>query len=67
MVCPGSARCVDGQATCFDEFPCDLNEGFVCASEYDDLLNKLKQLARQHDELASEYVALREMRLEQKN
>lgn len=66
-VCPDLARCIDDQATCFDEYPCDPDEGFVCASEYDDMLNKLQQVAAQHDELASENVALREKRLEQKN
>ena len=66
-VCPGSAKCIDDHATCFDEYPCDLSEGFVCASEYDDILNRLKQVARQHDELALENVALRERRLEQRN
>lgn len=66
-LCPGSTRCVSDRATCFDEYPCDLSEGFVCASEYDDILNKLKQVAREHDELASENVALRARRLEQRN
>ena len=67
QVCPGSARCVGDHATCFDEYPCGPGEGFVCASEYDDMLSKLKQVAAQHDELAAENVALREKRLEQKN
>ena len=66
-VCPGSAKCVDDRATCFDEYPCDISEGFVCASKYDDVLDDLKQAVKLHDELASENVALRERRLEQKN
>ena len=66
-VCPGSTRCVDDHATCIDEYPCGSGEGFVCASEYDDILNKLNQVVREHDELAAENVALRERRLEQKN
>ena len=67
IVCPSSAKCVDDRATCFDEYPCDLDKGFVCESKYDDVLDDLKQTVRQHDELASENVALRERRLEQKN
>ena len=66
-VCPVSARCVDDQATCFDAYPCGLSEGFVCASEYDDMLEKFRQVARQHDELATENVALRQQGLEQRN
>jgi hypothetical protein len=66
-VCPGSTKCVDVGATCFDEYPCDLSKGFVCESTYDDVLDELKQAVRQHDELALENVALRERRLEQKN
>ena len=34
-VCPGSARCVDDGATCFDEYPCDLSDGFICAFEFE--------------------------------
>ena len=66
-VCPDSSRCVDEHATCFDDYPCDLSGGFVCESEYDDLMKDHKQVVRQHDELASENVALREKRLAQKN
>jgi hypothetical protein len=66
-VCPGSTKCIDEGATCFDEYPCDLVEGFVCASEYDGVMNGYKQAVKQHDELVSENVALREMRLEIKN
>jgi hypothetical protein len=66
-VCPGSAQCIDDRATCFEEYPCDLSEGFVCKSQYDGILDGFKQTVRQHDELALENVALREKRLEQKN
>jgi hypothetical protein len=66
-VCPGSTKCIDEGATCFDEYPCDLSEGFVCATEYDGVMNGYKQAVKQHDELASENVTLREMRLEIKN
>ncbi len=66
-VCPGSTMCIDEGATCFDEYPCDLSEGFVCDSEYDGVMNGYKQAVRQNDELASENVELREKRLEIKN
>lgn len=66
-VCPGTTRCVDDQATCFDEYPCDLSEGIVCASEYDDMLEEFRRVVNQQNQLAQENVALRERRLEQKN
>jgi hypothetical protein len=66
-VCPGSTKCIDDRATCFDEYPCDLSGGFVCESQYDDVLNEYKDVVRQYDQLASDNVALREKRLEQKN
>ena len=66
-VCPGSTQCIDEGATCFDEYPCSLSEGIVCASEYDGVMNGYKQAVKQHDELASENVTLREMRLEIRN
>ena len=66
-VCPESTMCVNKQATCFDDYPCDLNGGFVCESEYDDAINDHKQAIKEHDELASENVDLRVQRLEIKN
>ena len=57
-VCPGSTRCVDHEATCFDEYPCDFSGGFVCDSEYDDLMNDYEKTVRQYNELASENVEL---------
>lgn len=66
-VCPGSTKCIDEGATCFDAYPCDLSEGFVCAAEYDGFKNGYNQAVRQNDELASENVELRVKRLETKN
>lgn len=66
-VCPDSAKCVDDRATCFDQYPCDISEGFVCESQYDGILDDLKQAVSQHDELALENITLREKRLAQKN
>lgn len=66
-VCPSSTKCVDDGATCFDEYPCELSEGFVCETKYDNVLDDCKQAVSQHNELALENVGLRERRLEQKN
>lgn len=66
-VCPGSTRCVDNGATCFDEYPCDLNDSFVCASSYDDVMDDYKRAVSQYNDMASENTDMRERRLEQKN
>jgi hypothetical protein len=66
-VCPESTQCVDEHASCFDEYPCELSEGFVCASQYDKVMKEFENTAQQYDQLISENVNLREMRLEQRN
>ncbi len=66
-VCPASGRCVDNNAVCFDQFPCDANEGFVCESKYDAVMKDCKEAAQEHNALAKQSVALREQRLAQKN
>jgi hypothetical protein len=66
-VCPNSAKCVENRATCFDEYPCDLSGGFVCAFQYENVMKGYKQAVGKYDELASENVDLRERRLAQKN
>lgn len=66
-VCPASARCVDNSATCFDSFPCDGSEGFVCESKYDEMMHDYRQAVKEHDALAAENVEIREQRLQQKN
>jgi hypothetical protein len=66
-VCPSSTKCVDHDATCFDEYPCEISGGIVCESEYDDVLNNYEKAVRQYNELISENVELRARRLEQKN
>ena len=55
QICPGSSKCVDQGATCFDEYPCELSEGFICESEYDGVMNGYKQVVRQHDGLVAKY------------
>ncbi len=66
-VCPATARCVDSSAVCFDSFPCDANEGFVCESRYDAMMNDYREAAKEHDALAKQNVELREQRLAWKN
>jgi len=66
-VCPATARCVDSSAVCFDSFPCEATEGFVCESRYDAMMNDYKEAAKEHDALAKQNVDLREQRLEWKN
>ena len=65
--CPDSSKCVDENATCFEDYPCNPDEGFVCASKYGVVLDENKKLANQYNELISENVELREQRLDQKN
>lgn len=66
-VCPVSAKCVDDAATCFEEFPCDRGEEFVCGSQYDKASEDCRIAVEQHGQLASENTELRVKRLEQKN
>lgn len=65
--CPSRAKCVDDTATCFDEYPCEPGEKFVCESQYDKALDDCKMAVEQHGQLASENTELRVKRLEQKN
>jgi hypothetical protein len=58
---------VDNNALCFDQFPCDASEGFVCESKYDAMMKDCKAAAEEHNALAKQNVALREQRLAQKN
>lgn len=60
-ICSSTAKCVSGDAVCFDSYACGFG-GFVCksklddlASEYDDLLHRCKIIAGEHDELVEEY------------
>jgi hypothetical protein len=66
-VCPLSAKCVDDGATCFDEYPCEPGESFVCESQYDKAMVECNMAVKQHAQLASENTELRVKRLEQKN
>ena len=66
-VCPGSAKCVSSDVVCLDKQTCAPGVGFICESEYDEILKDYKKLVSQHNQLASDNVSLRERRLEQKN
>ena len=66
-VCPATARCVDSSAVCFDSFPCDASEGFVCESRYDAMMKDYREAAKEHEALGKQNVELREQRLAWKN
>jgi len=66
-VCPVSAKCVSADVVCLDRQSCAPGVGFICESEYDEILNDYKKVIDQHQQLQSENVGLRERRLEQKN
>jgi hypothetical protein len=66
-VCPASAKCVSNDVVCFDKNACDSERGFMCASEFDGVLNDYKETAEQYNKLALENVNLRETRLAKKN
>ena len=66
-VCAANTKCVEHSATCLQDFPCDLNEGFVCATEHDTALRDCKKNVAEYDVLARENVDLRQERLDRKN
>jgi hypothetical protein len=60
-VCSVTAKCVNNDAVCFNSNTCGYG-GFVCKSklddlttEYDGLLSKCQNIAREHDDLVDEY------------
>jgi hypothetical protein len=66
-VCPGTAKCVSNDVVCFDKKACDSERGFMCTSEYDDVLNDYEETVGQYNKLALENENLREKRLAKKN
>ena len=66
-VCAGDTKCVDRSATCLEDFPCNLNEGFVCTSEHDASLADCRDKVAQYEALIKENVDLRQERLDRKN
>jgi hypothetical protein len=66
-VCPASAKCVGNEAVCLDGRACDSARGYICGSEYDELMKDYEKVVSQYNQLTSENVGLREIRLEQRN
>jgi hypothetical protein len=66
-VCAPDTKCVHQSATCLQDFPCALDEGFVCAPEHDAALVECRKNVAQFDALAKENVDLRQQRLDRKN
>ena len=66
-VCPVNAKCVADDVICLDEGSCDSGKGFICASEYDAVLNDYENVVNQYNQLLTENVELREWRLQKKN
>jgi hypothetical protein len=66
-VCPAYAKCVNNEAVCLDESACDSARGYICGSEYDEVMKDYEKVVGQYNQLTSENVDLRETRLEQRN
>jgi len=66
-VCPASARCVSNEAICLDEKACNSARGYICGSDYDDVLLEHEQIVHKYNQLTSENVELRDERLERRN
>lgn len=66
-ICSASTKCVNENTTCFDDFPCKADEGYVCGAEYDAALNDHKRSTQKYDQLVKENVDLRQERLDRKN
>lgn len=66
-VCPAYAKCVDNEAVCLDEADCDSARGYICGSEYDEILRDYEKVVGQYNQLTSQNVALRNTRLEQRS
>lgn len=49
-VCSQFGKCVDDNAICFEQFTCNY-AGFVCKSDYDELVREYEGVVRRHDEL----------------
>jgi hypothetical protein len=66
-ICPAPAKCVDNEAVCLDGNDCDSARGYICGSEYDEVLKNYEKVVSQYNQLTSENVDLRNTRLEQRN
>lgn len=59
IVCRSTAKCVNANAICFDSFTCDYN-GFVCKSEFNDVIDEYNALLGNNRKLVSEFNDLSE-------
>lgn len=66
-VCPATAKCVSNESVCLNGSDCDSARGYICGSEYDELLKDHEKVVSQYNQLRSENVELRNTRLEQRN
>ncbi len=55
LVCPATSKCVNDQAVCFEDYPCDADDGFVCESRHDELANENEVLVKKYNQLISEH------------
>jgi hypothetical protein len=46
-----NSKVVDSQATCFNQYSCGLSNNFVCANEYDEVVDKYNDLVKKNNEL----------------
>ena len=66
-VCADDTKCVHQSASCFDDFACDPEDGYVCAGEYDAAIQEHRVTVAKYDALVQDNVDLRQQRLDRKN
>ena len=54
-ICPSSARCVATASVCFEEYACDADDGYVCASRYDEATEENTELVGKYNEMTSKH------------
>ncbi len=54
QICSSYGKCVDSSAVCFSAFTCD-HKGFLCKSEYDDLVDDYNRLGSKRKVLENSY------------
>ena len=56
-VCSSFAKCVDESATCFSQYTCGY-DGFICKSEYNEVVDSYNSVLRKNKSLVSDYNSL---------
>lgn len=51
-VCSLFSKCISSDAVCFDSYTCDYN-GFVCKSDFNEIVDKYDGLVTKHNDLIS--------------